>query len=307
LARIFHFISFNHSKRGRVVNLTVTPLSPVLAARLEPIDLGDSVSDELFQQILDAFHRYHVLVFPGQDLSPEAHVAFSARFGELHASEEKTASGDAGSYFTVFGNVDPLGDAFTPPRDALDLQEWHSDHSHRPVQAMASMLYGRVVPDVGGETWFANLHAAFDALPDALRHRIEGRMAVHTGAALVDFRASVDPQAKPLSAERRAAFPEIVHPLVKIHPVSLRPALYFGSQIVDRIVGLSKAESRALIDELTAHVAQDRFVYRHKWEKGDLVFWDNRSVAHTGTNYDRRRYGRLMQRTTILNITASPA
>ncbi len=289
------------------MRLTVTPLSPVVAARVEPVDLREAVSDELFQEIVAAFHRHHVLVFPAQDLSPEAHVAFSARFGELHVSEEKMAAGDANPYFTVFGNVDPLGDAFTPPSNALDLQEWHSDHSHRPVQAMGSMLYGRVVPDVGGGTWFANMHAAFDELPDELRRRIEGCMAVHTAAALIDFRASVDPQAKPLSAERRAAIPETVHPLVKIHPATSRPALYSGSQIIDRILGLSKAASRALIDELTAHVTQDRFVYRHRWATGDLVFWDNRSVAHTGTNYDRRRYGRLMQRTTILNTAAARA
>ncbi len=287
--------------------LSIAPLSPVMAARIEGVDLRNALSDDLFDEIVAAFHRYHVLVFPDQDLSPEAHVAFSARFGELHVSEEKKASGDANPYFTIFGNVDPLGDAFTPPSNAIDLQEWHSDHSHRPIQAMGSMLYGRVVPDVGGETWFANMHLAFDELPGDLRRRIDGRLAVHSAAALIDYRAAVDPDAKPLSAERRATIPGMVHPLVKIHPITGRKALYFGSQIVDRIVGLTKEQSRALIGDLTAHVAQDKFVYPHKWTKGDLVFWDNRSVAHTGTNYDRRRYGRLMQRTTILNTAAARA
>jgi taurine dioxygenase len=285
--------------------LSATPLAPPLGARIEPIDLREPLSEDQFAEIVAALHRYHVLVFPGQDLPPEAHVAFSARFGELHVDDETPSRGNP--YMTIFGNVDPLGDAFTPPSNALDLQEWHSDHSHRPIQAMGSMLYGRVVPDIGGETWFANMHLAFDALPGDLRRRIEGRSAVHTAAALVDYRAAVDPTAKPLTQEDRAAIPEVIHPLVKIHPITFRPALYFGSQIVDRIVGLSKAESRALILDLTAHVTQDRFVYRHKWTKGDLVFWDNRSVAHTGTNYDRRRYGRLMQRTTILNTAAALA
>jgi taurine dioxygenase len=285
--------------------LSATPLAPSLAARLEPVDLRQPLSEDQFGDIVAAFRRYHVLVFPNQDLPPEAHVAFSAQFGELYVNDKVPSDGNP--YLTIFGNVDPLGDAFTPPNNALDLQEWHSDHSHRPIQAMGSMLYGRVVPDIGGETWFANMHLAFDELPDDLRQRIDGRLAVHTAAALIDFRAAVDPTAKPLSPERRAAIPEMVHPLVKIHPITGRSALYFGSQIVDRIVGLSKEESRVLILDLTAHVTQDRFVYRHKWTKGDLVFWDNRSVAHTGTNYDRRRYGRLMQRTTILNTAAARA
>jgi taurine dioxygenase len=285
--------------------LSATPLASSLAARIVPIDLREPLSEDQFADIVAAFRRYHVLVFPDQELPPEAHVAFSARFGELYVNDKVPSGGNP--YLTTFGNVDPLGDTFTPPSNALDLQEWHSDHSHRPIQAMGSMLYGRVVPDIGGETWYANMHLAFDELPDALRRRIEGRLAVHTAAALVDYRASVDPSAKPLTPERRATIPEVVHPLVKVHPVTGRPALYFGSQIVDRIVGLSKEESRTLILDLTAHVTQDRFVYRHKWTKGDLVFWDNRSVAHTGTNYDRRRYGRLMQRTTILNTAAARA
>src|SRR5258707_5292123 len=176
--------------------LSIAPLSPVMAARIEGVHLRNALSDDLFDEIVAAFHRHHVLVFPAQDLSPEAHVAFSARFGELHVSEEKKAAGDANPYLTVFGNVDPLGDAFTPPSNTLDLQEWHSDHSHRPVQAMGSMLYGRVVPGVGGETWFANMHAAFDELPDELRRRIEGGMAVHTAAALIDFPAAVNPRGK---------------------------------------------------------------------------------------------------------------
>lgn len=284
--------------------LTTTKLTSTFAARVQGLDIRERMSNDDLAGIIAALHRYHVLVFPQQDLTPEAHVAFSARFGELH--QDSSVAGKS-EYFTIVGNVDPMGDAFTPPANSLDLQEWHSDHSHRPIQALASALYGRVVPDEGGETWFANMHAAFDALPDELRRRIVGREAVHTAAALMDFRAEVDPEAKTLTLEERAAFPEIVHSLTKVHPVTQRPALYFGTKIVDRIVGLSKAESRQLIDDLAAHATDDAFVYRHEWERGDLVFWDNRSVVHTGTSYDRSRYGRLMQRTTILDTAAAAA
>ena len=284
--------------------MTTLPLSPTFGARVEGVDISQPLSDQDLAEIVAALHKSYVLVFPRQDLTPEAHVAFSARFGELHKDDETPGKS---AYFTIFGNVDPMGDAFTPPSNALEVHEWHSDHSHRPIQALASMLYGRVVPDQGGETWFSNMHTALDELPDDLRRRIEGRHAVHTAAALVDFRVEVDPLAKPLTDAERAAIPEVVHPLVKIHPVTKRPALFFGNQIVDRILGMSKSESRQLLQDLTAHVAQDRFVYRHKWDRGDLVFWDNRSVAHTGTSYDRSRYGRLMQRTTILDTIAAVA
>ena len=110
-----------------------------------------------------------------------------------------------------------------------------------------------------------------------------------------------------LTPEMAAEIPSIERPLIRIHPKTGAPALYFGSKIVRSVVGLSDADGRALIEELTAFATQRKFVYSHKWRKGDLVLWDNRAVLHPGTHYDRRKYGRLMQRTTVLDTPAGPS
>lgn len=279
----------------------IVPLTDRFVAELRGVDLSKPLAPSDRDTIVSALHRHLVLVFPDQPLTPQEHIALSREFGDLYVNPQAREKGFEFEELSMFGNLNPLGDTFTPPTTDRDLEEWHTDHSHRPIQAMGSMLFARVVPAEGGETWFADMYAAYEALPADLKRRIESVKAVHTAAALHDFRVANDPAVKPLTPEQRAAIPEIVHPLIKKHPITGRNALYFGNKIVGRLEGLPPAEGKALLEELTAFATQDRFVYRHKWRANELVFWDNRAVIHTGTNYDKSRYSRYMQRTTILN------
>jgi alpha-ketoglutarate-dependent taurine dioxygenase len=286
------------------MTLAITPLTDHFVARVEGVDLSAPLAPATVRAVHDALHTHHVLVFPGQTLTPEQHIAMTAQFGTLFRDQRAVERGDAHPELMVIGNLNPLGDTFVPPSNDLDFEEWHSDHSHREIPARSSMLYARAVPETGGETWFTNMHAAYDALPPELRERVEQLRAVHSGAALHDWRVGNDPAIKPLTPERRAEIPSFARPMVLTHPVTGRKALYFGSKIVASIEGLDAAEARSLLRDLSAHIAEPRFVYKHKWAVGELVFWDNRSVAHTGTTYDKSRYARLMQRTTLLDVAA---
>lgn len=283
------------------MTVKIRPVTDQFVAEVRGIDLSKPLVPGDRASIVAALHAHRVLVFPDQPLTPEQHIAFSREFGDLYINPKAREKGFEYAELTMFGNLNPLGNTFTPPTKNRELEEWHTDHSHRPIQAMGSMLFGRVVPPEGGETWFADMYAAQEALPEDLRRKLDGKKAVHSAAALHDFRAASDPTVKPLTAEERAAIPEIAHPFIKVHPVTGRKSLYFGNQIVARVEGMSAAEGKALINELTAFATQDRFVYRHKWSVNDLVFWDNRAVMHTGTNYDKSRFTRYMQRTTILD------
>ncbi len=286
------------------MSFEIVPKHELFAAEIRGLDLRKPVPDAIFDNIREAIYRYAVLIFPDQDLTPPDHIAFSKLFGELHFDKKSVAKGQEYGELTVFGNMNPLGDTFTPPDVTADLEEWHSDHSHRPTPALVSMLYGCVVPDEGADTMYALMTAAYKELPPDLYAKIKDRRAVHTGASLIAWRHEVDPSAPALTPELAAEIPRVERPMIKVHPKTGAQALYFGSKIMRSIVGLNDAESRALIEELTAFATQRKFVYSHKWRKGDLVLWDNRAVIHTGTHYDRRKFGRLMQRTTVLDTPA---
>jgi alpha-ketoglutarate-dependent 2,4-dichlorophenoxyacetate dioxygenase len=170
---------------------------------------------------------------------------------------------------------------------------WHSDSSFKAVPSLCSLLSGRIVPPEGGATEFASARAAYPSLPADLRRRVECAVVVH------DFGWSRD-QIRPgfFTAEERAVYPPVRHPLVRTNPVNGRRSLFLGAH-ASHVEGLSLEEGRALLRTLLEHVTRPEFCYRHEWEEGDLVVWDNRCVLHRATPYDTTRHHRLMQRTTV--------
>jgi alpha-ketoglutarate-dependent 2,4-dichlorophenoxyacetate dioxygenase len=170
---------------------------------------------------------------------------------------------------------------------------WHSDSSFKAVPSLCSLLSARIVPPEGGATEFASARAAYRSLPEALRRRAEDAVVVH------DFAWSRD-QIRPgfFTAEERAVYPPVRHPLVRVNPVNGCRALFLGAH-ASHVEGLPVEEGRALLQALLAHVTRPEFCYRHEWQEGDLVVWDNRCVLHRGTPYDTARHRRLMQRTTV--------
>jgi alpha-ketoglutarate-dependent 2,4-dichlorophenoxyacetate dioxygenase len=278
--------------------MTVKRLHPLFVAELGGLDLTRPLDEATFAEIVAAFNEHSVLVFPGQPLTDEQQIAFSRRFGPLEATTRSIAHNErVAREIADLSNTDPEG-RLIPPEDRRMLyhsgnQLWHSDSSFKKVPALASLLSAREVPPEGGETEFASLRAAFAALPESDKLRLEGLVAVHHFAY---SRGLVAPGL--LTPEQEAELPPVRQALVRTNPVNGRKALYLGSH-ASHVVGMPVPEGRALLRDLLAIATRPDFVYRHHWRVGDLVMWDNRAVLHRGRPWDAGRYRRVMHRTTV--------
>jgi taurine dioxygenase len=175
---------------------------------------------------------------------------------------------------------------------------WHSDLSYKLRPSLGSLLHAQELPREGGDTLFANQHAAWDALPAALKRAVDGRRAEHSYLKQYEALRQRSPWRPALSQAQVAEVPPVWHPVVRTHPESGRKALFVSEHFTTHIVGLPEDESRALLEEIFSHQTRPEFVYRHRWQPHDLVFWDNRSLLHlaTGCPADQRR---KLYRTTI--------
>ena len=278
--------------------VTVTPRHPLIGAEVRGVDLG-RVDDEAFGRIYDAWLEHLLLVFPEQDVSDEEQIAFARRFGELeiHPSREHRSSRHPEIYRV--SNVDERGNIMPQESKGWRYMNltwlWHTDSSFREVPSMGSILHGIEVPPQGGDTLFANMYAVYEALPDAMKGRIRGLRVLHSHDQVL----SHDQKLKDAN-EDYTKLPPVRHPLVRRHPVTGRLSLFLSPHTMERIEGLAEDESRTLLEELTAFATQDRFVYRHKWETDDVIFWDNRCTMHAVLPYDAADLRRVMHRTTIV-------
>jgi alpha-ketoglutarate-dependent 2,4-dichlorophenoxyacetate dioxygenase len=249
---------------------------------------------------------YAVCVLPGQHLEDEEQIAFSRLYGPLEVSKGiARKSGAAGrkrriAYREIFdiSNLDENG-GIRGEQDArsslLQVTElWHTDLSFRQGSAKWSMLHGKVIPPAGGDTEFADTRAAYDALPDAMKTRLKGLIAEHSLWHSTAKRGGYVP-----TEEERRSHPPARHELVRQHPDSGRTALYIASY-AEHIVGMRVEEGQALLGELIQFATQPQFIYRHKWQVGDLVIWDNRCTMHRSTPFEATHHVRDMRRTTIV-------
>lgn len=270
------------------------------------IDLSGEVDDALFAEIERAYDRYGVVVFRDQKLTPEQQVRFSRRFGPLDRFVlDRFNLPTLPEIFVVSNIVEdghPIGMA-----DAG--RYWHTDMWVTDRPPRGSILYALEVPERDGEplgdTYFASTAAAYDALPEDVKERLEGRKAVFSIGKYVDYRRNTTPSAdteagKLAQTERESlGASEIEHPLVRTHPRTGRKCLYICEGVISRIVGLDQEESDDLIALLERHVVRSEFVYRHRWRVGDVVMWDNCSAIHKATSDYQLPLRRLMHRTTL--------
>jgi len=278
------------------MTIKVTPLTPAFAAKIDGADITQPVDDATWAEIRAAFEEHSVVLFRGQPLDDEKQIAFSQRFGSLEVTRSMNPA--AGTPFARQSNLDIKTGDVIPPEDRRMVYQlanmlWHTDSSFKPVPSLCSLLSARIVPPEGGATEFASTRCAYLALPDGLKRRAKDAVAVH------DFSWSRD-QVRPgfFTEKERAEYPPVRHPLVRRNPVNGREALFLGAH-ASHIVGLSVEDGRALLKELLEHVTQPQFCYRHEWQEGDLIIWDNRCVLHRATPFDTTRHKRLMQRTTV--------
>ena len=273
----------------------IRPFSGAVGAEIIGLDLAKPVNAEDFTRIHRAHLDHHVLVFRDQRISPEQQIAFSRRFGELqiHVLKQFLLAGHPEilivSNIIKNGQNIGLGDAG---------KFWHSDLSYKELPSLGSMLHAQELPSEGGDTLFADMHKAWDAVPDALRNVIEGRSAAHSYTARyaeTKFEGSWRPT---LTAEQLAQVKEVIHPVVRTHPENGRKALFVSEGFTTRIVGLPDDESRDVLQQLYALSVLEQYIYRHQWQPHDLVFWDNRSLIHLATGCPAHLRRKLF-RTTI--------
>lgn len=286
----------NHIASASDGPITVRPIGATFGAEIGGMPIHGDVTPERLMEFVSLLHRYRVLVVPGLDLQPADLVAFSRRFGplEIHSRFENTLPAHR-EVFCV-GNVERDGMKASFSRG---IEQWHADSSYRAVPSDASLFYGEIVPDEGGDTLFCDATAAYRALDAQTRERIAGLHAMHSLETLRLWGERHNPD-RAASVDRQAvAFPPVRQPLVRVHPATGARSLYVCPAVISHIEGMAPDEGAALIDRLIAHATQPRFVYTHRWRKGDLVMWDNRAVLHTASLFDHQRYQRLMYRTTV--------
>jgi alpha-ketoglutarate-dependent 2,4-dichlorophenoxyacetate dioxygenase len=284
--------------------IEVTPLHPTLGAELRGVDLTRPMAPEVFAEIEAAFNHHGILVFPDQPLTDEQQLAFSRLFGPLEVNPNY-----AGAKMRLrpdvadISNLDPEGRVLArgDRRNLFNLgnQLWHTDSSFKRIPAKCSLLSARELPSPGpmggGETEFADLRAAWDALPEERKRELDGLVVEHS-----IFRSRSQIGFADFNDEIFKELPPVPQALVRHHPASGRTSLYLASH-ASHISGWPVAEGRALIEELIAFATQPQFVYRHRWTVGDLVIWDNRCTMHRGRPYDDTQR-RVLHRTTVSDV-----
>ena len=275
--------------------MKIEALHPLFAARVEGLDLRRPLSAQELAAVHEAMNRHAVLVLPGQAIDDEQQLAFSRQLGTL----EETANPSARLNSRHFSDISNLGvdDQLLADDDERRLyglanRLWHTDSSFAAVPAKYSLLHARQVPATGGETEFADMRAAWDALPTEDQAALIGLQAEHALAhsrAMIGFALRGD----------KAQLPPAQHPLVHRHAGSGRASLYLASHM-SHIVGQAIPEGRLRLIELMAFATQPRFVHRHHWTAGDLVIWDNRSTMHRGRPFPAG-VRRDLRRTTLSN------
>ena len=273
--------------------LQVRRIGEAAGAEVTGLDLGQPISDALRDAIHAALVEHHVLAFRDQDLTGPQQYALTERFGEPENHVFSTADGKKSPDVHLVNNLDADGKPSSKPFTFGSFY-WHTDKSYHAVPSFATLLHARELPPSGGDTEYANMQLAYDALDDATKQRIAGLKAVHSWEA--NRRNTGNTPAT--EAEKRER-PPVTHPMVRTHPDSGRKTLYIGIH-TSHVDGMPEAEGRALLDQLMQHATQRQFVYVHEWKPGDLVMWDNRALLHRVIgNYDMDRHRRILHRTVV--------
>ncbi|MDT7952605.1 MAG: TauD/TfdA family dioxygenase [Acetobacteraceae bacterium] len=275
-------------------------LGPCFAARASGVDATRPLDTETIRRIEAGMDRYAVLVFPRQDLTDEQQVAFSECFGDLEATaggnitkkEDRRLNEKMADVSNLDKDGKPLARDDRRRMFNLGNQLWHSDSSFRAVPAKYSILSGRIVSTDGGNTEFADMRAAYDALDERTKAEVEDLVCEHS---LMYSRGSLG--FDDLTEAERAAFKPVWQRLVRTHPVTGRKSLYLSSH-AGTILGWPVPEARAFLRDLVEHATDPRFRYVHRWAPYDLVMWDNRQTMHRVRRFDASKV-RDMRRTTV--------
>ncbi len=269
------------------MGLVIGPrLSAAGGVAINGIDLAEPLPPEAKRRIVEAFCEHHVVVFSGQVLTREQQYDFARNFGEIEPSGQPGSKRHAVAH--VISNLDKEGNPVDRSSSPVSNYRWHTDKSWHAVPPLLTMLYAVELPPEGGDTEFANTLLGYAGLPDRTKERIAALRVVFCWGAS---------GGKSMMAMREDR--PVDHPLVRTHPDTSRKALYLGNH-ASHIRGIPEDEGAALLNELLEHTTQRRFVYAHRWRKGDLVMWDNRCLLHRAVaNYEMGKYRRVLHRSVV--------
>lgn len=276
--------------------IRIQPLGSALGVEILDVDVTN-LSNSEFETIRQAFFEHGVLFIRNQKLTPEQHIEFAQRWGEINVNR----------FFGAVPSHPQIAEVRKEPGQTTNIGGgWHTDHSYDQVPAMGSILLAREVPPTGGDTLFAGMGAAYDALSNGLKQTLEGLRAVHSSRHVFSEGATYSSDLKGRIGNSEAANQDAVHAVVIVHPESGRKALYVNPGFTVRFDGWSRAESAPLLNFLYQHATRPEFTVRFKWQPGSLAFWDNRSTWHYALN-DYHGERRLMHRITIEGSPLGPA
>jgi len=280
------------------MGLQIQKLSYALGAEIIGIDYSKPIDDKTFGEIQRAFVEHSVLLLRGVPFTREEHLAFSRRFGELDINRLVRRPGLPGfPEIIVVTNKESSRQKVDGGSidKSYQAELWHSDASQTLIPATASILRGIEIPEVGGDTMFANMSLAYETLSDGMKKIIDGLECIYVGRG-----ARIDDSTPERLAETMR-LNRIAHPLVRVHPESGRKSLFIEEKI-EQFVGMTVEESKPLAQFLWQHATRPQFVYRHRWQKDDVLMWDNRCVIHKAVNDYDPAQSRYLERTTVKGL-----
>lgn len=268
--------------------MQITPTSNSVGAEISDVDLRE-ISDDELAQITEAWSDHGVLFFRDQHLSPEDHIGFAERFGSININR----------FFKAVDGHPEIAEVLKEADQTRNIGGgWHTDHSYDIEPAKGSILYAHEIPPVGGDTLFAGMGAAYDALSDDFQSMLRGLRAVHSSRHVFGAHTKATEGVEGRIGNADQAMQDAIHPVVVAHPVTARPLLYVNPGFTIGIDGWSQAESKALLDFLFEHTRRPEFHTRFKWTPGAVAMWDNRSTWHFALN-DYQGHRRYLHRITI--------
>ena len=271
------------------IELTTRELRPGFGIEITGLDVA-AAGAETRAAVVDAFNQHGAVLLRGQKMSADDLLKYLGAFGELegHTQTQFTLPGYPNIF--ILSNREENGQPIGAHNDGVG---WHTDYSYKDKPVKCTMLYAIEVPEEGSDTILADGCAAYDALDPVRKEQLNDLVLHHSYKYFMETR---EHGAAPISKEMAADNPDVFHPLIRVHPADGRRALWVSTGTVKEIVGMSNPEGLELIEELVAFMTQDQFIYRHKWQVGDLLVWDNRCTLHTGTLFDDTKYIRTMHR-----------
>ena len=281
-------------------SIEIRPLAPALGAEIGGVDIAAGIDDAQFAELRRAFVDYSVIFLRDQEITPEQHIAFAERWGEINVNR----------FFKPVESHPLIAEVRKEPEQKANIgSSWHTDHSYDRIPAMGSILYAREVPEVGGDTLFSSMYAAYDALSDGMKKMLAGLRAEHSSRHAFGESAYFDVDRDDVGdrlGNTAAATQDALHPVIIRHPLSGRTALYVNGDFTLRFEGWSSEESRPLLDFLYAHAVRGEFTCRFRWQPGSMAIWDNRATQHCALN-DYQGQRRLMHRITIDGVALEAA